>query len=349
MPRVLIVDDSPTSRQSIAEILGSDPDIEVVGTAVCGLEGVRMAKELRPDVITMDIQMPGMNGFEATKEIMIDAPTSIVIVSSSTVIQEVEAAMQALRAGALTLLAKPAGPKSPRFEQSAREMIETVKAMADVKVVRHRRRVEPPDKPTRSQAETPQRPDCVAPEVAVIAIATSTGGPPALNCLLSGLPPDIPVPVVVVQHIAAGFVEGFANWLDSSVPHPVKLAEENELLKPGTVYIAPQDRHLGVARGGRVVLSDEDPIDGFRPSATHLFQSVARTFGKKSLAIILTGMGRDGLEGLRSIRQEGGFTIAQDEESCVVFGMPGVAVEAGLADKVLPIDRIAGCLLKVLS
>jgi two-component system chemotaxis response regulator CheB len=344
MIRVLVVDDSATSRDLLTEILGGDPEITVVGTARGGRESVRLVQKLRPDVITMDIHMPDMDGIEATKEIMITAPTPTVIVSASTLVHEVETCMRALRAGALTLLLKPPGPGSPTFDRAARELIETVKTMADVKVVRHSR-WRPPAEPTPSV----KREHPLATRFRAVTIAASTGGPPALSRLLGGLSDTFPAPILIVQHIPSGFVEGFAKWLDSTVPLRVKIAEPAERLLPGVVYVAPQERHLAVCSHGRVALPDDPPVDGFRPAATVLFRSAAEAFGRQVVAAILTGMGRDGVDGLRSVRDVGGVTVAQDAESSIVFGMPGAAVAENLVDEVLPIDRMASYLSNLLA
>lgn len=334
----------------ISEMLSSDPEITVVGTARNGHEGVEMALKLEPDLITMDIMMPEMDGFEATKQIMIARPTPIVIVSASTAVHEVATGMRALRAGALTLKLKPRGPGSPEFDASKQELIDTIKAMAEVKVVRHFKRspdrdVEvPAPKRRREIQETPVPAvtDCHA-----IGIATSTGGPPALLKLLGKLPKDFPIPILIVQHIADGFVEGFAKWLDGAVGLAVKVGEPGERTRSATVYVAPQDRHMGVTRGSRIQLADDPPIGGFRPSGSYLLESMAETFGDKCVGAILTGMGQDGVSGLRSIRKAGGMTLAQEEQSCVVFGMPGVAVAEGIVDVVVTLEDMAQHFLKL--
>lgn len=336
MLRVLVVDDSATARELITQVLERDPEIVVAGVARSGREALRLAQELRPDVITMDIHMPDLDGFQATQEIMIMAPTPTVIVSASTQVHAVETGMQALRAGALALLLKPPGPDSPGFERAARELIETVKTMAEVKVVRHYRR-----QPLLAEPPPPNRKRRAAIHFRVVAVAASTGGPPALSRLFGGLPDTFPAPILVVQHMAHDFVEGFAKWLDSTVPIRVKIAADGETLLPGVVYLAPQERHLGARPNGCAALSDAPPVGGFRPAATHLFQSAAEAFGRQMVAVILTGMGRDGVDGLRHVRDAGGVTVAQDEASSVVFGMPGAAVAENLADEVLPIDRMA--------
>ena len=342
MIRVLIVDDSPTARQLIAGILSRDSEIDVVGHAVCGEDAVHMAAKLRPDVLTMDLHMPGMNGIEATKQIMIECPTPIVIVSASTAIHEVATAMQALRAGALTLLLKPPSPDGPEFDPAACELIETVKTMADVKVVRHLRSRATVRPTAMTKFET-------ASKHQVIAIAASTGGPAAICELLSGLPKDFTVPIALVQHIASGFLDGFATWLNSSVPLSVGVARNNEIMKAGHVYVAPEDRHLGVVRGGQLVVRNTEPIGGFRPSASFLFDSVAKEFGGRTVGVILTGMGQDGVEGLRTLRGAGGHVVAQDEASSVVYGMPRAVVLEGLASAVLPLDKIAKYIVNLVT
>jgi two-component system chemotaxis response regulator CheB len=341
--RVLVVDDSKIARELLVEILSSDPEINIVGCAKNGREAVRMTDTLHPQVITMDIHMPDMNGFEATKEIMMSRPTPIIIVSASASVQEVETVMQAMRNGALTVRMKPPGPNSPEFDRASRDLIETVKTMAEVKVIRHHRR-----ELKREAVPTGHHP-VPKPDVGAIAIAASTGGPPALQCLLEGLPADFPAPILVVQHIAKGFVDGFATWLDTVVSLSTKVAENHEPLLPGTIYVAPHDQHLGVSRSGKVALSSAPAVGGFRPAASHLFQSVAEAFGDKAVAVILTGMGSDGVQGLHTVRDKGGLVVAQDKDTSVVFGMPGVAVSEGLTDEVLPIGAMSEYLLELVG
>jgi two-component system chemotaxis response regulator CheB len=334
MIRLLIAEDSPTARALLVAILGSDPDIQIVGEAKNGAEAVDLTRALHPDVVTMDLRMPVMDGFEATKEIMITAPTPIVIVTGSYETREVEISLHSLRAGALTVLQKPPGALAPDFDDQARELIATVKAMAEVKVVRHWR----PAQATGSASRRPPGTGGVRGQV--VAIATSTGGPAALHQLFSALPGDFPLPLLVVQHITHGFTTGLASWLNAGCSFHVKLAANGEPLAPRTVYLAPDGRHLGVAGRAAVALSDAPPVGGFRPSGTLLFESVAGAFGAATVALILTGMGEDGVVGLRAVRRAGGRIIAQDAKTSVVFGMPGAAVAAGLADQVLPLDAI---------
>ncbi len=345
MHRVLIVDDSPTSRDVLASIISSDDELEVVGFAENGRDAVAQVMKLHPDVITMDLNMPVMDGFEATKEIMIEAPTPIVVVSATSRNSEVDIAMQALRAGALNVLLKPVGPSSPNFEAMAKDVVNTVKAMAGVYVIRHRRQAAPVEPVAEAVApESPRKS-----RIRAIAIVASTGGPPALANILGQLPSDFPTPILIVQHIAAGFVDGFVEWLNSVIDLTAKVAEDREALSPATVYIAPHDCHLGVSRGGRIQLSDAPPIDGFRPAGTHLYATVADAFGSSSVGVILTGMGDDGVEGLKKIHSAGGSTLAQNEESSVVFGMPRVAIESGVVDAVLPLGEISKSLMALVA
>jgi two-component system chemotaxis response regulator CheB len=336
MIRVLVAEDSMTARTLLVLILGSDPGIEVVGEARDGVEAVEMAQRLRPDVVTMDIHMPRMDGLEATTEIMITAPTPIVIVTAGAFRDEVEGSLDMLEHGALEVLRKPPGPDSPRFAAEARRLISTVKAMSQVKVVRRWREAPPRPKPPAH----PAKPSQFGWPARVVAIAASTGGPPAIQRLLSGLPPEFSAPILIVQHITPGFAHGLAAWLDSICRLHVKVAEEGEVLARRTVYLAPDDRHLGVSARRRVMTSADEPVGGFRPSANFLFESVAQVFGGSALAVILTGMGVDGVRGLGAVRRRGGRVLAQDESTSVVFGMPGAAIEAGLADAVLPLDAI---------
>jgi two-component system chemotaxis response regulator CheB len=342
MIRVLIVDDSGTTRTLLAAILAADPAIQVVGEASDGLQGIALAQQLRPDLITMDLHMPRLDGLAATREIMETAPTPIVIVTGTTRVHEVKESLDTLRVGALDVVVKPPGPRSPGFAAAAQHLVATVKALSQVKVVRH----------WRASATAPGAAGRSAPAAAppgglgrIVAVAASTGGPAALQGLLAGLPADFAAPILVVQHITPGFVSGLASWLSASSPLPVRMAESGERLAPATVFLAPDHRHLGVSGRGTALLSPAPPIGGFRPSGTFLFDSVGRAFGAAAVAVILTGMGDDGVEGLRTVRRMGGRVIAQDEATSVIFGMPGAAIAAGLVDRVRPLPAIAADLV----
>ncbi|MBX6364091.1 MAG: chemotaxis-specific protein-glutamate methyltransferase CheB [Gemmatimonadetes bacterium] len=333
MIRVLVADDSATVRELLVAALEADPDVEVVGRARDGEEAVDLAVRLRPDVITMDVHMPGMNGLEATREIMVRAPTPIVIVSSAADPADVSLSLDATRAGALMVMPALGEPLAAGFNERRAELVGMVKAMAEVRVVRRhpRRPAGPPRSPTRAARGRTE----------LVAIAASTGGPAALHCILRMLPRDFAAPILVVQHIAPNFIEGLCAWLASACDLRVKLARQGEALTPGTVYLAPDRRHLGTSADGKIVLSDGEPLSGFRPSASHLFGSVARSHGSAAGAVILTGMGRDGVDGLHAVRAAGGRILAQDQATSVVYAMPREAVDAGLADAVLPLAEIA--------
>jgi two-component system chemotaxis response regulator CheB len=337
MIRVLVVDDSPTARQLLSAIFEAEPDFEVIGHATDGQEAIEQAEKLRPDVISMDAQMPRMSGLDATRVIMSRVPTPIVIVSASFAVGDVAAAMHALRAGALTVVSKPRGPAARDFEVVARELCETLRSMSQVKVIRHWAVEAATPAPRLEPRETARR-------AQIVAIAASTGGPAVLSQILRELPATFPLPILVVQHIAIGFAAGFASWLDSTVDIQVKVARNGEAFAPGTAYIAPDDAHLGLSDRHTVRVEPGPPIGGFRPSATHLFESVARIYGPAAVGIILTGMGNDGVEGLRELSRQRGEVIAQDEASSVVFGMPGAAVAAGVTTSVLPPAAIAALL-----
>ncbi len=342
MHTVLVVDDSPTAREVLRSILSEAVGFKIVGFANDGREAIEKAKALRPDVITMDINMPVMNGLEATQEIMIEAPTPIVIVSASTRVQEVEASMEALNAGALAILPKPTGPHSPNHAALAKEIVATVKAMADVLVIGRRRRFPPP-----CQTTDLPKPSASRARIQVISILSSTGGPPALAKLLGQLPADFPVPILLVQHMVSSFIPGFARWLDSVVPIQVKLARDLEMMESSCVYVGAAGHHLGVSSTSRIRFSDAPAIGGFQPSGTHLFATVAEQFGPAAAGVIMTGMGRDGLTGLQRIHAAGGITIAQDEATSVVFGMARVAIEHQAIRSVLPLEEIAPHLIQL--
>jgi two-component system chemotaxis response regulator CheB len=345
MIRVLVAEDSPTARRLLVEMLTSDPGITVVGEARNGLEAVEMAERLRPDLITMDVQMPELDGLEATMRIVGKVPTPIIIVSSQANASEVELSLEATRAGALMVLPKPEGPLSPRFREQQEQLVAMVKAMSDVKVVR-RWGASTPAKGHRAIGTPPSR---SAERPRVIAIGASTGGPAALRDVFSVMPPNFSLPVLVVQHISKGFVNGLANWLAANTRLQVRVATASDVAKPGVVYLAPDDQHLGIREDGRIELTSGPPIGSFRPSATHLFQSAARAYGGRVTAVILTGMGDDGVTGLRAVHAAGGLVVAQDEASCVVYGMPREAVRAGVVTVVLPLSEIASRLVEVVA
>jgi two-component system, chemotaxis family, protein-glutamate methylesterase/glutaminase len=333
MIRVLIVEDSDTTRALLMAILRQDDAIKIVGEARNGAEAIRMARELKPDVVTMDISMPAVDGFAATEQIMTATPVPIVMVTAFPNLTESEAIARALTSGALTVVRKPPGISARTYDESVRELIATIKAMADVKVVRHL---------SNSQTNrSPITPTNWRRPVRLLVIAASIGGPAALRVLLPALDHNFPIPILIVQHITSGFVEGLVASFAASLSLPVKLANDGELLAAGTIYFAPDGYHLGVDSRFHATLSAAPPIGGFRPSANFLFEAAARAGRGETVAAILTGMGEDGLEGLRTLKQQNGYIIAQDEDTSVVFGMPGAAIKAGVVDSVLPLNAIA--------
>lgn len=352
MIRVLVVDDSATARALLVSLLTAEPDISVVGEAATGRDAVEMATQLMPDLITMDIHMPLMDGLEATKQIMIQTPRPIIIVSSAVRSDEVELSLEAMRAGALMVMAKPQGPTSPEFASERRQFVSMVRAMSQVKVVRRHGIASPytmntpPSRPAAAFA-LPFRKRSAASTLSIrlVAIGASTGGPAAVRTILADLPSDFPVPILLVQHIAHGFSAGLADWLSHDTPLRVKLAEIGEAAAAGTVYIAPDDRHLGCLldnRGEmRLLLDRSPPVGAFRPSASFLFHSTAQSLGDGVLAVILTGMGDDGVSGLRVLKARGGRVLAQDEATSVIYGMPREAARAGVVDTILPLTAIA--------
>lgn len=323
MLRILVVDDSATNRRLLRQILGADPEIEIVGEGTNGEEAIALCQKLQPDLITMDIDMPVMDGVEATRRIMVEASTPVVMVSGLEP-TDVRRSMHALNAGAVAILAKPGGPGSKNFERDCRELVATVKAMAQVKLVRRWPRT-PPYQAARDRAPLPAAP------IAAIGLVASTGGPKALRQLLSALPATFPTPILIVQHIASGFAEGFASWLRDTTKRDIKIAVDGEPVARNIVYIAPDDRHLQVAHD-RIVITATAPVGGFRPSGTLLFTSLAEAYGRAAIGVIMTGMGSDGVSGLRALRDAGGFVLAQDEASCDIFGMPGAALDAGVVE-----------------
>ncbi|MPZ43663.1 MAG: response regulator, partial [Betaproteobacteria bacterium] len=296
---------------------------------------------LRPDVITMDVHMPKIDGVEATRRIMQTDPRPIVIVSGSSAFGEVSQAFAALEAGALAALPRPEGLGHEGHERSARELVQTVKAMAEVKLVRRWPRREPGAAPALAREPGGGPP--------VVAIGASTGGPPALHEILAALPAGFPAAVLIVQHIAPGFVQGFAEWLAQSCSLRVGVARHGEPIAGGRVYIAPDGHQMAVAAGGKIVLTPCPGNAALCPSVSHLFASVARVYGHRAVAGLLSGMGRDGADELRLMKDCGAATFAQDKESSTVHGMPGEAIRLGAARYVLPPEGIAPVLVALMG
>lgn len=347
MIQVLVVDDSAVLRQSTRLILESDPSLKVIGEASNGADAVGMVSRLRPDVITMDIRMPKMDGMQAIERIMTENPVPIVVVTSTDLDREMGLSSQATKLGAVAVLQRPVGVAVPEFKTFATKLIEQVKLMSTVKVVHRVRNVKPTPPDAVGKMPMPVLKPTV--KTQIVAIGSSTGGPAALHKILSVIPADFPVPIVVVQHISFGFVQGLAQWLNDASPLKVKVAQVGEKVQPGTVYLAPDDNHMLVDQLSRIALSSADAIGGHRPAVTALFQSVAQSYGPAAIAAILTGMGADGAVGMKALCEAGAITIAQDEASCVVFGMPKEAIALGAVQQVVPLDRIAQILQTLMA
>ena len=337
--RVLIVEDSRVIRQFLEHIIARDPRLEIAAAVETAEEALQIIDRVSPDVISMDIRLPGMNGFEATQRIMRERPTPVVVVSASVERPDLQITMNALRAGALTVLEKPTGVSSDQYESLAERLCTQLAIMSQVKVVR--RRFE-----TRATGPVERR---VAPRLAqcrVLGLVSSTGGPSALAHLLNGLGAGFPLPILLVQHIAASFLEGFAAWLEVICPFAVEIVRDRTLALPGRIYVAAPDHHLRTANGS-VRVDQSQPVCAQRPSGTVLFDSMASTFGREALGVLLTGMGEDGAEGLLRLRQSGGHTIAEDESTAVVYGMPGEAMRLGAVAESLPLPAIAPRILEL--
>jgi two-component system chemotaxis response regulator CheB len=347
MIKVLIVEDSQVVREFLTYVLSSDPDIQVIGTASNGEEAIKMVRDKSPDVVTMDINMPKMDGFEATRIIMETTPTPIVIVSASWDPEEVQKTFRAMEAGALAAVRKPVGVAHPDYKDQAKELIQTVKLMSEVKVVRRHSRIKHGKGISAGLAVKDLIP--LTTDVKIVAIGASTGGPPVIETILSRLSKDSCAPLLIVQHIAPGFVQGFADWLANSCRIPVKIATRHEFPLPGHAYIAPDGVHMGLDTSGRIVFEGSEPENGLRPAVSYLFRSVANVFGKNIVGVLLTGMGKDGAKELKMMKEKGAITIAQDEESCVVYGMPGEAVNLNAATYVLSPPKIAELLAGLLK
>jgi two-component system chemotaxis response regulator CheB len=338
--RVVIADDSLVAREMLSTILSSDPDIEVAGVAKNGAEAVDLVDRLRPDLVTMDIHMPEMDGLEAIEKIMAFHPTPILVVSSSVHGEGIGLAFDALDLGALEVIKKPEPRDWADLEHIGSEVLRKVKILARVRVITH----------IRGRRERRDRIEAAVHagvrECALVAIGSSTGGPSALLSIFEALPADFPVPIIVAQHIADGFVPGLVSWLNAGTKIKIIAAEEGMIPEPGAAYISPTGVNITLA-GKAIALEEPGPGQLYIPSADTLFESVARGYGKRAVGVILTGMGADGARGLKQLHSRGAITIAQDEATCIVYGMPKAAVEMGAADRVLPIHTIGAALIEL--
>jgi two-component system chemotaxis response regulator CheB len=334
---VLVVEDSRATREMLVNLLQTDPELCVVGAVGDGTAALAAVEEYKPDVVTMDMHLPVIDGFETTRRIMETHPVPIVIMSANSDAVDVAKSFRALEAGAVAAVERPADMNGHR-SLVAERFIDTVKAMAGVKVVRRWPRAR-----AAVRRATPERlalPTRIQGDFQVVAIGASTGGPPVLRTILAGLGTGFPVPVLIVQHISMGFVQGLAEWLHSSTGMQVSLARHGEYGQPGHAYLAPDGCHMTVNRFGQIFCIPGQAENGLQPSVSALFRSVAQHYGPRAIGVLLTGMGRDGADELKLMREAGAITIAQDRESCVVHGMPGEAIAIDAARHVMSPERI---------
>jgi len=338
--RVLVIDDSALMRKLIPQILARDSEIEVVGTAMDGAFGLKKIEELRPNVVTLDLEMPRMDGMETLRQIMRRHRLPVIVVSAHST-EGASTTFKALALGAFDFVTKPADAASAHMDEIADELISRIKVAARTDVRQPRTHVEPvkfANKPAHRPKKEPTK---------IVAVGISTGGPNALQYLLSELPGNFPGSIVVVQHMPEGFTEMFAKRLNECCAIDVKEAQSGDLLIAGRALICPGNRHMKVRRmpmGNVVVLSDDERVNGHRPSVDVLFRSVASEFGSRAVGVLMTGMGDDGACGLGQLRTAGALTIAQSEESCIVYGMPKAAIERGYAERVVSLEMMANTL-----
>lgn len=342
---VLVVDDSKVARLLLVHLLESDPQICVLGVVNDGQAAVDFLRGHKPDVIIMDIHMPRLDGFEATRCIMETQPVPIIICSATASTQEVATSFRVMEAGAVACVEKPLARERPDFDALVANLLQTVKLMSEVKVVRRWPRLRGAS-PTGSGLR-PVPPSPPANGIQFVGIGASTGGPVVLQTILAGLPKDFPVPVLIVQHIARGFLAGLVEWLNQTTGWQVHVAAHGMTPLPGHAYLAPDDLHMGITSAGHIFLSREEPVGGLRPAVAYLFRTLAEEFGPNAVGVLLTGMGRDGAAEMKSMKDAGAITIAQDRESSVVHGMPGEAIALDGATHILPAERIPAMLTTI--
>lgn len=343
--RVLLVDDSPLALVLLQRMLATSSEIEVVGVATYGQQALELIPHLQPSLICIDYHMPDMNGLELTQEVMARFPCPILVVSSSVGAADTDRIFTLLEAGAVDVFPKPRGGPDG-MALAAEQLVKKIKIVSGVRV--HGRRAKKPTAPavperallhSKSEIQSPK----------IIVIGASTGGPQALQTIFSGLPGSFPVPIICVQHISSGFLAGLVGWLGSHFRGKVQIARPDEEPRAGHVYFPQENTHLVLDGKGRMQALDRPPVGGHRPSINTTFYSVAVQYGNAAVGVLLTGMGRDGGEGMQALAQAGALTICQDEASCVIYGMPRDAVERGAAREVLPLTEIAPALIEAVS
>ena len=341
--KVLVVDDSTVTRIVLVQLLDTETDIQVIGAVEDGQAAIDFLNQgPRPDIVVMDIHMPRLDGFEATRLIMESRPLPIIICTATADPRELAIAFRSLEAGALACVEKPVA-LGPDFEERRRNLLQNVRLMSEIKVVRRWNRWREPSQ-AQAQSNT-ARPRLHNPTFKLVGIGASTGGPPVLQTILSSLPRSFPVPLIIVQHIARGFLGGMVDWLNQTAALRVHIAVHGTPALSGHAYIAPDDFHLAVDAQGCIALARAECENGLRPAVSYTFRSLANVYGASAIGVLLTGMGTDGAAELKQMRDGGAYTIAQDSASSAVHGMPGHAIELGGAVQILPADKIAGALV----
>lgn len=335
---VLIADDSPVSRDLLSFIIQSDAELNVIGTAENGQQAVEMAAQLNPDVIMMDIVMPKMNGFDATREIMAKQPTPIIIVSGVFNKDEITKAFDAIHAGAVTIIEKPKGIGDSQYLDTARFVIQTIKALSMVKVSQFNHQIQ-----KTAISTAPSSPQINQP-IDIIAIGASIGGPQALSQILSQLPGTFPVPILLVQHISSGFTPGFSQWLGATTKLRVKVAEHGEKARAATVYLSPDRYEMSINAEGVIQLDELPKNEKSNISINHLFQSISLSYGPRGIGVLLTGIGNDGIAGLQAIKARGGIAMVQDPNTTMLPDLPIAAIESGAATHIEPLSKIPSTL-----
>lgn len=345
MIKVLIVEDSPVIQEILVFTISSDPEFKIVGVASNGEDAIEFALKEKPDVITMDLHMPKLNGLEATREIMETNPTPIVVVTGSAALNDIAVSFSLMEAGALAIVRKTHSITHPDYKQEARELITTIKLMSEVKLVRRKPKLSNITQPNSGNSSKIQ----IGSQFKMLVMGASTGGPLVLQKIISKLPKNYPLPILIVQHISPGFIGGFIEWLTNTTNQAIHLAVNGEKPLPGHIYFAPDGFHMGVESGPRIFLSPHPPENGLRPSVAYLFRTAADSFKNEAIGVLLTGMGRDGAAELKLLKEQGAVTIAQDKESSVVHGMPGDAIKLNAASYVLSPDEIANMLISLVK
>ena len=342
---VLLVQNLAADLEILVRMLTSSPEVKIVGTARNGKEALALIPQVQPAIVCTDMYMKEMDGLELTKQVMARHARPILVISASVQKEDTHNISQLLAAGALDVLPKPKAGLALDYERTRRELLGKIKVLAGVKVFTKRQQHHTHIGAKSSPPTTKQLIN-VTTAIRVVTIGASTGGPQALHTILTQLPANFPVPIICTQHISEGFLQGFIDWLAPACKLPVKVAQINEQPLPGTVYFAPERTHLELDSQGMFTYLRSPPVDGHCPSVTVTFKAVANFYGRATVGVLLTGMGRDGAEGMRVIAQAGGITIAQDEKSSVVFGMPMEAIALGAVQYILPTHEIAPLLLK---